>query len=160
MVFQPGHSLPFYSKQAAGNSGVGTWQLLERSDDKYSRTQEKVVEYHDCLGRESGAFLLCIFCSNRITRAAEGTLIDGAHIHTYANPHGMVFRFGCFLTAVGCIVQGERSADFSWFVDYVWQIAVCRRCGIHMGWHFHSKDNHFYGLVLERLVEEVVDYEG
>jgi len=101
-----------------------------------------------------GRLLLCALCGYPITRTGDRIAKKGSHIHTFANPHGYFYRFGCFLTAPGCMAQGDESAFFSWFDDYSWQVVLCGRCRIHMGWKYRSQKDQFHGLLLERLVEE------
>ena len=78
--------------------------------------------------------------------------MQGAHQHTFANPHGLVFRIGCFRRARGCGYTGPLSNEFSWFRGYSWRIAVCGRCLNQLGWLFvSSADTAFNGLILDQL---------
>ncbi|HNS99887.1 MAG TPA: cereblon family protein [Polyangiaceae bacterium] len=77
--------------------------------------------------------------------------VAGAHRHTFANPHGLVFQIGCFSEATGCRGTGPASDDFTWFSGYEWQVGVCARCGIHLGWRFISHRTSFFGLIVDRL---------
>jgi hypothetical protein len=80
--------------------------------------------------------------------------VEDAHHHTFANPHGMVFEIGCFLSAEGCVTLGPATDAFSWFKGYGWEIAYCRNCQTHLGWWFVSGGAHgFYALILDRLLE-------
>lgn len=97
--------------------------------------------------------ILCRNCYYTITKPQERIEIDTAHRHTFANPNGHVFEIGCFRNADGCAVTGIKTNEFTWFPGYTWQIGVCRRCSIHLGWRFQSTAGHFYGLILERLIE-------
>jgi len=97
--------------------------------------------------------LLCRQCSRVITRRSLKAYIDGAHEHTFANPHGIVFEIGCFKSAAGCIYAGQPTGEFSWFKGFMWQIAVCGSCLSHVGWLFTSGSNSFAGLILDRLIE-------
>ena len=76
--------------------------------------------------------------------------VAGAHEHTKRNPGGFEFRIGCFRAAPGCVPWGDACAEHTWFAGYAWQIALCRRCGSHLGWGFEGGDR-FYGLVVARL---------
>ncbi|MGM0452922.1 MAG: cereblon family protein [Thermodesulfobacteriota bacterium] len=98
--------------------------------------------------------LICRQCGFPITIASERIAVDGAHYHTFANPHGIVFEIGCFQNARGCSTTGAPTDEFSWFSGYFWQIALCGSCLIHMGWRFCAPDRpDFFGLILDRLVD-------
>ena len=102
----------------------------------------------------SGRQLLCTYCETPVTSLAARRDVEGAHIHTFTNPHGIVFRIGCFASAPGCLASGELSDHFTWFPGYSWQIALCGACKIHLGWRFLSGRDAFHGLIGDRLVEE------
>jgi hypothetical protein len=76
--------------------------------------------------------------------------MNGAHEHTFMNPAGVRYTVGCYASAPGCIAEGERSAVWTWFPGYAWQIELCRSCGTHLGWSFHGASV-FYGLIVDRL---------
>ena len=97
--------------------------------------------------------ILCRACRQMITSPAERIEMQGAHRHTFANPHGLVFEIGCFRFAAGCGYTGPVTDEFSWFGGYAWRIAMCRFCLNHIGWLFTSPDKtSFNGLILDRLV--------
>lgn len=103
--------------------------------------------------RDAG--LLCRRCRRLITRTSERIEMQGAHQHAFANPHGLVFRIGCFQSARGCAYTGPLSPEFSWFMGYSWRIAVCGSCLNHLGWLFvPSTGAAFNGLILDQLVSE------
>jgi hypothetical protein len=98
--------------------------------------------------------LLCRFCRKHITDPSKAMWVDGAHAHTFANPHGHVYEIGCFQAAVGVTGIGLSSEEFSWFEGYVWQVAVCDGCTAHLGWRFSSPvGKSFYGLILDHLIQ-------
>jgi hypothetical protein len=86
-----------------------------------------------------------------VTGGEQRFAVGGAHRHTFFNPAGIVYEVGCFRQAVGCIASGPPSAEFTWFAGHLWRIALCRRCRTHLGWHFTSGDESFFGLILPRL---------
>jgi len=134
--------------------GPNRLDLLKQGSWKPLTTEEPGEETRDADKGGKGPYLICALCGYRITSTGDRIKKNGSHIHTFANPHGYFYRFGCFLTAPGCVAQGEESAYFSWFPDYSWQIVLCGRCGIHMGWKYRSESRQFHGLLLERLVED------
>jgi len=97
--------------------------------------------------------LLCRQCRQVITSPEERIAVQGAHQHTFANPNGIVYQIECFKSAIGCEYTGQFSAEWSWFKDFLWRIAVCRNCFTHLGWLFAStvKDS-FTGLIADRLI--------
>ena len=99
-------------------------------------------------------YYLCRQCLNPITPKSARIIINGAHQHTFANPHGIVFDIGCFNHAEGCGAVGTPTDEFTWFAGYMWRVAICRACLSHMGWLFTSQDlEGFFGLILDHLIE-------
>lgn len=103
--------------------------------------------------QRGGRRLVCSRCGYPITSEADRVNVAGAHLHTFANPHGFIYRIGCFGTAPGCAGTGQQSADFTWFAGYTWETLVCARCATHLGWRFTSSDRTFAGLIIDKLVE-------
>ncbi len=97
--------------------------------------------------------LFCKSCLNQITRKDQAIRINGSHSHTFFNPNGIVFELGCFGDAPGCLVMGEPTSEFTWFSGSVWQFALCRTCGAHLGWYYETGESGFYGLLPARLQE-------
>lgn len=106
-------------------------------------------------GRDGGVALHCALCGARITNADQAFAANGAHEHVVFNPAGAVFRVGCFRDAPGVQAMGEPSAEFTWFRGYAWRIALCRACGIHLGWRYEGADSPplFFGLIRTMLTE-------
>jgi hypothetical protein len=97
--------------------------------------------------------IVCRQCLHVITSSAERRDINGAHAHTFANPEGIIFQIVCYRSAWGCGYVGPASREFTWFAGYVWRIAVCANCHIHLGWRFSASDGHFFhGLITSRLI--------
>lgn len=101
----------------------------------------------------SGRILACAVCGTEITTDAARAAVSGAHEHTFANPHGMVYRIGCFATGKGLVPVGVPSVHFTWFPGHTWQAEHCGLCGRHLGWLFRGADTAFHGLILDRLAE-------
>lgn len=97
--------------------------------------------------------IVCRQCRHVITAPMERRDINGAHSHTFANPEGIIFEIICFYNAWGCAYVGPASAEFTWFSGYVWRIAVCANCHVHLGWRFSTSDGRFFhGLITSRLI--------
>ena len=126
-------------------------QLLERAPDQGAGRPEVAVE--DRRVDEDARAIRCAACGKAITTSAQRIPVAGAHEHTRFNPGGFVYRFGCFQDAPGCAVAGEPTSEATWFAGYAWRYALCRGCGVHLGWRFEGPGG-FFGLVLERLVED------
>jgi hypothetical protein len=94
--------------------------------------------------------LYCARCGHLITRERHRTTVNGRHSHTRVNSYGVVFHFGCFAEAEGCVVTGPPTSEDSWFAGYAWEYAHCAACHAHLGWAFHG-DGSFFGLILDRL---------
>jgi hypothetical protein len=126
----------------------------DRPDDK---SDTAVVEkQRDAQSPEEQAYILCRQCRQAITRPEERIDVQGAHRHTFANPHGLVFEIGCFKNAEGCGYAGAATDEFTWFAGYLWRICFCAACLTHLGWVFSTPGGSaFHGLILDRLIEPV-----
>ncbi|KJR42362.1 Yippee-like protein [Candidatus Magnetoovum chiemensis] len=94
----------------------------------------------------------CAMCKNHITEAKEIISINGMHEHYFNNPNGVGFLIGCFRDAYGCGALGSPTAEHTWFKGYTWDIVVCAKCLIHLGWLYESDSDSFYGFILNRLI--------
>jgi len=97
--------------------------------------------------------LLCRTCGQVITHQASRREVGGRHEHLRLNPAAFAFIFGCFSEAPGCLVDGLPTDEATWFPGSRWQYAHCAKCQAHLGLAFSGGDS-FFGLLLERLVEE------
>jgi len=101
-----------------------------------------------------GQYLLCRQCLKIISSPAERIEVQGAHVHTFANPQGIVYEIGCFKNAAGCGYTGIPTDEYTWFRGFRWRVALCGLCLTHLGWLFMSTARlSFNGLILNRLVE-------
>ncbi|MBP7865892.1 MAG: hypothetical protein KA419_08060 [Acidobacteria bacterium] len=95
----------------------------------------------------------CARCRSEVTRRSAARAVDGALVHTFANPHGIVFRIATYAEAPGAVGVGGEHAEFTWFAGRTWRIALCGSCLAHLGWSFHAGAERFWGLILDRLSE-------
>jgi hypothetical protein len=100
---------------------------------------------------ESDDSLRCAACGFEIARKADRIEVSGAHEHTFVNPFGLVFELACFREAAGCMEIGDEDATFSWFPGWTWQIVMCSRCRVHLGWKFRLEADVFHGLIRTQL---------
>ena len=92
----------------------------------------------------------CAACGHGVAR--HRIPLDGAETRAFVNPAGIEYVLGGFRDAPGCALVGEQSSYWGWFPGFVWQIAVCGACGVHLGWSFTAATERFYGLILDRLI--------
>jgi hypothetical protein len=104
---------------------------------------------------EGGRRIVCRACGQAVTTAQARTERGGSHRHVFANPHGLVFDLALFSAAPGCRGEGPASTEFAWFPGCSWQVALCRRCAVHLGWRFAplAGGAAFYGLIADRITE-------
>ncbi len=101
----------------------------------------------------SGVVFRCRICKNPIATEAHILSVNGAHKHTFANPHGKVFEIGCFSAAPGCRTVGQPSRECTWFAGCSWSYSLCSKCRNHIGWKYQSDiSGIFWGLVLVELI--------
>ena len=129
------------------------YELLRPGAERPDAGRETTVKHGEDEREEEGAALLCRVCGHRVTSDADRAEVGGAHRHRFANPHGFVFRVGCFREAPGARLTGVPTTDFTWFPGHAWCYVHCGRCGVHLGWHFTGAGRSaFYGLILDSLV--------
>lgn len=52
------------------------------------------------------------------------------------------------------------STEFSWFPGYAWQIALCKRCQIHIGWRFTSTNPNMVPRIFYALAGKSIDVKN
>jgi hypothetical protein len=102
---------------------------------------------------ESQDAVICRQCHHEISASSERQTVNGAHVHSFANPEGIIFEIACFGDAWGCGYVGPASTEFTWFSGYQWRIAVCASCHTHLGWRFDAVGGHcFHGLITSKIL--------
>jgi filamentous hemagglutinin family protein len=107
---------------------------------------------------EMEPFILCRVCGNRITTLDAIIAVNGQHRHTCTNPAGITFEIGCFSSALGCLIYGIPTYEYTWFEGYTWSLTFCSRCTTHLGWYYQSGEDGFFGLILDRLRESAMTH--
>lgn len=120
----------------------------ERNDDP-----ERAASDAPAPKTEERRLVRCARCEHALTDAKARTEKDGAHRHTFVNPSGLSFHVACYRDAPGCLEIGEAETFWSWFSGYSWRNALCGRCGVHVGWSYRGRDDAFFGLIVDRIVE-------
>ena len=128
--------------------------LIARGTERARDSQGGASPERDAVDLAPGRPILCRRCGAAVTSTGARIEVCGLHEHTCENPHGWVYRIGCFAVAEGCVPVSDPSSEWSWFPGWRWQIVHCRGCGEHLGWRFVRHDGSFHGLILDRLVEE------
>jgi len=144
------------SNPAITSDTADTSYLFRQPSEKYGDERPGQIVEDETKEKEpdAGEYILCRQCLRVITSPAERIEMQGAHQHTFANPHGIVYQIGCFRSAPGCGYAGQASDEFSWFKGYSWRIAVCGSCLFHLGWMFISPGSEsFNGLILDHLIQ-------
>lgn len=134
--------------------------LLLEHDPAARDAARPEVRARDPWDEAHGPRLICARCGHPISAGGWALEVAGAHGHSFVNPHGYLYRVGCFRHAPGCAPQGEAQSEYSWFPGYSWQIAVCGGCGAHLGWAFAGREPAFHGLILDRLTPQGPAGEG
>ncbi len=122
----------------------------ERRRDRQGRPAGEEQQERDALPMDA---IFCRACGGVVTDRGQRIAVGGSHTHTFFNPAGIVYELGCFQQAAGCVISGEATAEFTWFVGHLWRFALCRRCQAHLGWFFEMAEKNFFGLILARLRE-------
>lgn len=125
--------------------------FMKSEDDRFGQVEiETEAEDEE---KEEKSRLLCKYCGNRITTLEAMVPRNGRHRHIFSNPGGFVYEIGCFSCANGCVNQGRPTTEFTWFDGFAWRFSLCSNCHEHLGWFYRSKDDSFFGLILDYLVE-------
>ncbi len=110
------------------------------------------IETDEVIGeQEQERWLHCRACGERVCPVASATTLVGRHVHRRTNPAGVEFEFAMFSAAPGCAGAGQWETRHTWFAGYRWQVGVCRRCGVHLGWQFATGDHAVYGLIVANM---------
>src|SRR5262249_32199615 len=137
-------------KSAATSRAGGVWGREERGSTTPGAGAPAIQPDAETTIQEERA-IVCAACGHSVTREKARLAVTGSHIHTFKNPSAIDYTIGCFREAHGAQSVGERSTVWTWFPGYAWQVALCARCGVHLGWSFHADGGTFWGLILERL---------
>ncbi|NJK31757.1 MAG: hypothetical protein HC927_04670 [Deltaproteobacteria bacterium] len=101
-------------------------------------------------GPEPERAVRCGACDATIARLGDRTVIGPSDLHTFVNPRGEVFELVCFAKAEGAAALGRGTLEFTWFPGHAWRFAICRACGVQLGWHYEGPTR-FWGLDRARL---------
>ena len=123
------------------SSENGSENILLTVDEKLSGEEETDRKW-----------VRCSTCNYKITLLSDKIHINSADVHIFKNPAGIIYRVICFSQAPGSVNITEYTFENSWFSGYSWSISLCRLCNNHLGWHYSSGSEEFYGLIAERIL--------
>ena len=132
---------------------IANYIFFKKTDYENINNLESEVLSENAEKKKKEPLLICKVCKNIITSPENSIEVDGSHRHTFTNPEGVVYKIGCFSKIQGCTLVGEPIIEHTWFPGFSWQIVICSNCYSHLGWHFQSGENGFYGLVINNLIE-------
>lgn len=130
-----------------------TVRTLQKFDLRHLDETQVLDEIGD-LTVEEWRKILCRICLNLLTTEDHGIAVNGSHEHTCLNPRGLRFTIGCYDGARGCVVAGVPTDEFTWFPGYRWSFVICANCQSHLGWFYQSRENSFFGFILDQLLKE------
>ena len=132
--------------------------MLELRDSDV-RPEKSLSHEHDAdaIDREERRRLCCRVCLSAISDRAA--VFGGEHV--FENPAGRVCRIVTVRAAQGLDYIGPPTLEHTWFPGHAWRVALCARCGLHVGWRFqvvnsvNSEVTHavFHGLLTSEIVE-------
>ena len=99
------------------------------------------------------SWLVCKACGSFVAERRARVNMDGAHVHTFINPAGAIYRVGCFSDAPGLRAIGEASGLWTWFPGFEWQVGICRACYEHLGWSYRNSRARFVALIMDKVAE-------
>ena len=124
--------------------------LKESADEQISAVCSKILQETEKEEKEES--IICKNCRNEITAVGYSIAVNGQHAHIFKNPLGITFHIGCFSKAWGCFIYGIPTCEATWFSGFTWCVAVCANCFTHLGWHYQSGRESFYGLIMANLL--------
>ncbi len=96
--------------------------------------------------------IYCAGCGHLVTRGRWKISLGGTE-RRFTNPLGISFTVVCFSDAPGAVGEGTATEKDTWFPGYLWNFALCRGCGRHLGWQYRNTagSDEFFGLIKNRL---------
>jgi hypothetical protein len=128
------------------------WIVKESSDEQIEAVCSKILQETET--EEKKESIICKNCRNEITTVEYSIAVNGQHAHIFKNPLGITFHIGCFSKAWGCPIYGIPTCEATWFAGFAWCITLCANCFTHLGWHYRSGRESFYGLIMANLLKD------
>lgn len=117
------------------------WALEHKPDapgegeDDASETRTRDVP------EEAGA-IRCRECALHLANPGDVfSRTPAGSVGIYVNPALYLHEVLTVTRAQGLVLEGEPTAAHSWFGGYAWTIAMCGRCGFHIGWRYDAVES-------------------
>lgn len=134
---------------------MNTLYLYQKKDKSRARLPGQEPDRESEVKFDQERSILCKECGHKLTSHNRAVEVEGKQQHTFFNPAGVLFEIGCFSDVPGSEIWGVPTTEFAWFSGFAWRFANCAGCHTHIGWQFLSGKSSFYGLVQNRLTEEI-----
>jgi hypothetical protein len=102
----------------------------------------------------------CSVCKSVISYSNRLVAVLGKKWHRMKYSAGDAFcELFTFSSCPGALNIGDPNEGYSWFPGYVWSLALCRRCGNHLGWHYKAGPG--LPMAVESIgIEELPEFWG
>jgi len=99
----------------------------------------------------------CSACNSVVTYSDRLVVVSGSMRHGFANPIGVFCDFYTFSSCPGAVAFGTPTEEFSWFAGYFWNLALCKSCNSHLGWHYTADPQseglpEFWGILAHKIL--------
>ncbi len=138
------------------------FKLLKHSDQQKIVISEDTSNPQTITTKKKGMF--CKSCDQLIAQTGDIFSMDDENPqHIFTNPIGKVYDLITVRKTIGVGAIGEPSAEFSWYLGYLWQVAYCLNCEAHLGWLFTCTSEHhpqyFYGLIKDHIIIQTKKFD-
>ena len=116
------------------------------------------ADAHDTSKAERGRRFHCGACDAHVADSRDLFAAAGAGASAvFVNPSGRFFEIVTLRRVRSVATAGPLTYEATWFDGFAWQLALCARCGSHLGWRYRAaggaKPGDFFGLIRAALVE-------
>ena len=135
------------------------WVFFQKWDKRSEERSERLNPVNEDDAPKKQARIVCAQCGQHLSTRDQLFAYDGQSMYgVFINPFGVVFELCTLVNAMNLTLIGEPTEGGTWFEGYSWQICVCSRCHVHLGWLYQSHTSagapsRFYGLIRSKLRE-------
>lgn len=99
----------------------------------------------------------CCICGQVISYSDQLLHIAGRSRHLFVNPAKLECDFYTLSSCPGALGLEDATEAHTWFPGYRWRLAICGRCGAHLGWHYEAVSGdmrplEFWGILVASIV--------
>ena len=102
-----------------------------------------------------GKHFICKICKTPVSQPRYLLAIDGdTPYHTFYNPSHRRFDVMTLSFCQSVLDVSPPSAEYAWFVGYIWIVLCCASCYEHLGWRFESAEKspkQFFAMIADKL---------